>query len=136
MKIQPGSKLLMIGDSITDVGRAQPVAEGLFDPLGRGYVNIVSALIGAVYPHYRIRVVNMGCSGNTVRSLDTAQSPQQLAQNIRTVRGQLTRTVEAIRAARAEMGGAAPQAQDAPEQAPAQTTPRRMRWNPATGQLE
>ena len=69
MKIQPGSKLLMIGDSITDVGRAQPVAEGLFDPLGRGYVNIVSALIGAVYPHYRIRVVNMGCSGNTVRSL-------------------------------------------------------------------
>lgn len=69
MKIQPGSKLLMIGDSITDVGRTQPVAEGLFDPLGRGYVNIVSALIGAVYPQYRIRVVNMGCSGNTVRSL-------------------------------------------------------------------
>lgn len=69
MKIQPGSKLLMIGDSITDAGRAQPVAEGLFDPLGRGYVNIVSALIGSVYPHYRIRVVNMGCSGNTVRSL-------------------------------------------------------------------
>ena len=83
-----------------------------------------------------IAVRELELLGNTVRSLDTAQSPQQLAQNIRTVRGQLTRTVEAIRAARAEMGGAAPQAQDAPEQAPAQTTPRRMRWNPATGQLE
>lgn len=69
MKIKPGSKLVMIGDSITDCGRAQPVAEGLFDPLGRGYVNIVSALIGATYPEYGTRIVNVGCSGNTVLSL-------------------------------------------------------------------
>ncbi|HCE46021.1 MAG TPA: GDSL family lipase [Lentisphaeria bacterium] len=69
MKIKPGSKLIMIGDSITDCGRAQPVAEGLFDPLGRGYVNIVSALIGATYPEYRTRIVNVGCSGNNVKSL-------------------------------------------------------------------
>jgi len=69
MKIRPGSKLVMIGDSITDCGRAQPVAEGLFDPLGRGYVNIVSALIGATYPDYKMRIVNVGSSGNTVRSL-------------------------------------------------------------------
>jgi len=69
MKIKPGSKLVMIGDSITDCGRAQPVAEGLFDPLGRGYVNIVSALIGATYPEHRMRIVNVGCGGNTVKSL-------------------------------------------------------------------
>ena len=39
MKIAKNSKLLMIGDSITDCGRAQPVAEGLFDPLGRGFAD-------------------------------------------------------------------------------------------------
>ncbi len=69
MKIKPGSKLVMIGDSVTDCGRAQPIAEGLFDPLGRGYVNIVAALIGATYPDYGIRIVNVGCSGNNVLSL-------------------------------------------------------------------
>ncbi len=69
MKIESGSKLVMIGDSITDCGRVQPVAEGLFDPLGRGYVNIVSALIGATYSERRIRIVNVGSSGHTVRNL-------------------------------------------------------------------
>ena len=45
MLIGKGEKLVMIGDSVTDCGRAQPVAEGLFDPLGRGYVTFVDALI-------------------------------------------------------------------------------------------
>ena len=69
MKLKMGSKLVMIGDSITDAGRTRPVGEGLFDPLGRGYVCMVNALLGAVYPERAIRVVNMGCSGNTVRDL-------------------------------------------------------------------
>lgn len=69
MKIGKGCKLAMIGDSITDCGRAQPVAEGLFDPLGRGYVTQVEALLGAAYPERGIRVVNVGCSGNTIRDL-------------------------------------------------------------------
>ena len=33
MLIGKGEKRVMIGDSVTDCGRAQPVAEGLFDPL-------------------------------------------------------------------------------------------------------
>lgn len=69
MKLPPNTKLVMIGDSITDAGRTRPVGEGLFDPLGRGYVCQFNALLGAVYPELRIRVVNMGCSGNTVRDL-------------------------------------------------------------------
>jgi len=69
MKLQKGSKLVMIGDSITDAGRTRPVGEGLFDPLGRGYVCMVNALLGAVYAERGLRVVNMGCSGNTVRDL-------------------------------------------------------------------
>ena len=37
MLIESGSKLVMIGDSITDCGRAQPVGEGLFGAIGNGY---------------------------------------------------------------------------------------------------
>jgi lysophospholipase L1-like esterase len=59
----------MIGDSVTDCGRTQPVAEGLFDPLGRGYVTMVEALLTSTYPDRGIRVVNVGTSGNTVRDL-------------------------------------------------------------------
>jgi len=69
MLIAARSKVLFIGDSITDAGRNRPVAEGLFDPLGKGYVTQVAALLGATYPDRPIRVVNTGCSGNTVRDL-------------------------------------------------------------------
>ncbi len=69
MKLQKGAKWVLMGDSVTDAGRTRPVGEGLFDPLGRGYACFINALLGAVYPERGIRVVNMGCSGNTVRDL-------------------------------------------------------------------
>jgi lysophospholipase L1-like esterase len=69
MKLQKGSKLVMIGDSITDADRAKPAGEGLFQPYGRGYVAQIEALLGATYPELAIRVVNQGLSGNTVRDL-------------------------------------------------------------------
>jgi lysophospholipase L1-like esterase len=69
MLIQPNSKLVMIGDSITDCGRARPVGEGLFEALGKGYVSLVDASLQAKEARQRIRVVNMGTSGNTVRDL-------------------------------------------------------------------
>jgi lysophospholipase L1-like esterase len=69
MLLTPKTKLLMIGDSITDVDRARPIGEGRNDGLGKGYVAMVDALLGAVYPHISIRVINMGTSGNTVRDL-------------------------------------------------------------------
>ena len=69
MKLQPNSKLLMIGDSITDAGRERPAGEGLFDALGKGYVAQVNALLGVAHPEHGIRVVNMGNSGNNVRDL-------------------------------------------------------------------
>jgi len=68
MLIHPNSKLLMIGDSITDCGRARPVAEGT-GALGDGYVNLVDELLSAAHPGQRIRVINMGVGGNTVRDL-------------------------------------------------------------------
>jgi lysophospholipase L1-like esterase len=67
--IEAHSKLVMIGDSITDVERARPIGEGRDPALGRGYPALVDALLGAVYPDHWIRVVNMGISGNTTRDL-------------------------------------------------------------------
>jgi lysophospholipase L1-like esterase len=69
MLIAQDSKLLFIGDSITDAGRNKPVGEGRTDAWGRGYVNVAGGLIGARYPERRIRIVNMGVSGNTARDL-------------------------------------------------------------------
>jgi len=69
LKISAKQKLVMIGDSITDASRTQPIAEGLFDPLGRGYVTMVEALLGSTYPQLGIRIVNVGTSGNTTRDL-------------------------------------------------------------------
>ncbi len=70
MLIQPNSKLLFIGDSITDCDRQRPIAEAEGNALGNGYVSLVNALLGASHPEYRIRVVNVGSSGNTVRELE------------------------------------------------------------------
>lgn len=70
MKIHPNSKLLMIGDSITDCGRARPIAEAShWDSLGNGYVSVVNACLTATIPEARIRVVNMGIGGNTINDL-------------------------------------------------------------------
>ena len=71
MLLNTGDKLVMIGDSVTDVERAQPVGEGLFGAIGKGYVAMVDALLATAYPDRRLRVVNMGNSGNTVRDLKT-----------------------------------------------------------------
>jgi len=81
MKIQANSRLLMIGDSITDCGRKRPVGEGLQDnALGNGYVALVAATLGAVHPEARIRVLNMGISGNTVRHMKARWSTDVLAK--------------------------------------------------------
>lgn len=69
MKLNKNDKFVMIGDSITDCGRSKPDGEGLFDPYGNGYVNMVKALLDAIHPELAIRVVNKGTSGNTVRDL-------------------------------------------------------------------
>jgi lysophospholipase L1-like esterase len=70
MKIQPNSRLLFIGDSITDCGRKRPIGEGAFDgALGNGYVSLIDAALASGYPDYGIKIINMGVSGNTVFDL-------------------------------------------------------------------
>ena len=81
MLFAPNSKIVFMGDSITDCGRTQPVGEGLFGPYGNGWVNVVHGLIGAAYPQLRLRLVNMGTSGNTVRDLDSRWQRDVFDQN-------------------------------------------------------
>ncbi|MFI5356767.1 MAG: SGNH/GDSL hydrolase family protein [Opitutales bacterium] len=69
MKLAPHSKLVLIGDSITDCERARPVGEGLFGAVGKGYVSLLEGLLGAIHPAHAIRLVNMGTSGHTVLDL-------------------------------------------------------------------
>ncbi|WP_139902152.1 SGNH/GDSL hydrolase family protein [Clostridium thermarum] len=69
MLIQENSKLVMIGDSITDAGRNYNVGEGWQDSFGYGYVNLVNGMILSTYPEKKIRIVNKGISGNTIRDL-------------------------------------------------------------------
>ena len=59
----------MIGDSITDSCRTRPAGEGLFDPYGKGYVNMVKAFLDARYPECPVRLINKGNGGDTVREL-------------------------------------------------------------------
>jgi lysophospholipase L1-like esterase len=69
MIIQPNSKLVMIGDSVTDCGRKRPVGAGPEPSLGYGYAALVNGLLIAGYPAHNIRVINMGISGDTIRDL-------------------------------------------------------------------
>ena len=62
-------RIVFAGDSVTDMGSAQPVGEGLFDNLGHGYVRVVENMLSAWYPEVKIRVTNSGISGNTSRDL-------------------------------------------------------------------
>src|SRR6056300_842528 len=67
MKLATGDTLVMIGDSITDCGRGRPV--GQKGTLGNGYAKEVWALLHAVYPERKIRVLNTGVSGQRVPDL-------------------------------------------------------------------
>jgi lysophospholipase L1-like esterase len=68
LRIEPGSRWVLIGDSITDTGRARPLGEAP-GGLGTGYVLMLDAWLNAWYPARRIRLFNTGTSGHTVRDL-------------------------------------------------------------------
>lgn len=62
-------RLVFAGDSVTDMGSAQPVGEGLFDNVGHSYVRIMENMLSTWYPEVLLRVTNSGISGNTSRDL-------------------------------------------------------------------
>ena len=71
MLLAPDRKIVFVGDSITDCGRIRPIGEGAFGALGNGYVSFIDAFLGATRPDLRLRTVNMGAGGDTVRDLET-----------------------------------------------------------------
>jgi lysophospholipase L1-like esterase len=69
MTLPPGTRLLLIGDSVTDCGRRRPIGEGSPSALGDGYVSQVAAALAPARGECPPHVINMGISGNTVRDL-------------------------------------------------------------------
>jgi lysophospholipase L1-like esterase len=79
MEIEPGSRLLFIGDSVTDCDRLRPVGEGSRAALGQGYVASVSDALAPFHAERPVRITNMGISGNTVRDLASRWDTDVLA---------------------------------------------------------
>lgn len=69
VKIKPGSRLLFIGDSVTDCDRLRPVGKGSRHALGTGYVSEVDAMLEPFNKGRPIQITNMGTSGDTVTDL-------------------------------------------------------------------
>lgn len=69
MIFENNDRIIFAGDSVTDAGSAQPVGEGLFDNVGRGYVRALESMFAAYYPEVFLRITNAGTSGNTSRDL-------------------------------------------------------------------
>ncbi len=67
MKIESGSRIIFIGDSITDCGRSRPSKAN--EGLGEGYVALVENFLSAWYPERRIEVFNTGIGGNRITDL-------------------------------------------------------------------
>ncbi len=74
-------RIVFAGDSVTDMESAQPVGEGLFDSLGKGYVRVVDNMLAAWYPERALRVTNSGISGNTSRDLSARWERDVLSLN-------------------------------------------------------
>ena len=69
MIFQNNDRIVFAGDSVTDMGSTNPIGEGLFENVGRGYVRLVESFLSAYYPDILTRVTNAGISGNTSRDL-------------------------------------------------------------------
>lgn len=69
MIFEDGDRIVFIGDSVTDMGRARPIGEGLREDVGRSYVRVIENMLAVWYPERRIRITNMGCDGHDSRAL-------------------------------------------------------------------
>ncbi|OGV31277.1 MAG: GDSL family lipase [Lentisphaerae bacterium GWF2_45_14] len=65
ISLEENSKILFIGDSITDCGRKR---ENASEP-GNGYVRFLAGMLGASYAELNLKFINTGISGDRVRNL-------------------------------------------------------------------
>lgn len=73
-------RILFIGDSIGDYGRARPVGDRV-NGWGTSYVSIVGQLLQATYPEKLFRILNVSTSGNQSRDLAARWNEDVLNQN-------------------------------------------------------
>lgn len=83
-----------------------------------------------------IAVRELELLSSTVRSLATDQRPEQLRANVSEVRRQLIRTQQAVAAARAEYESGGQTEAPSTNDGTGAPQPRRLRYDPATGQLQ
>lgn len=69
MIFENNDRIVFAGDSVTDMDSTNPVGEGLFDSLGKGYVRLLESFLSGFYPEVNLRITNSGISGNTSRDL-------------------------------------------------------------------
>ena len=69
MIFENNDRIVFTGDSVTDMERARPYGEGLFDNLGKGYVRVIENMLNSWYPELLVRITNTGTDGNTSRNL-------------------------------------------------------------------
>lgn len=69
MLVADGSRFVMIGDSVTDCGRARPIGRKQHNNLGEGYVKHLDAMLTSRYPERNIEILNLGIGGNKVTDL-------------------------------------------------------------------
>lgn len=65
IQIKDNSKIVFIGDSITDCGRRE-LGNG---PLGKGYVKQFADLMNVRYPELKLDIINRGIGGDTIIGL-------------------------------------------------------------------
>jgi lysophospholipase L1-like esterase len=65
MVFQKHARVVFIGDSITDCGRARPRGEGRHGELGNGFVALADALLWSGYPERSVHTINMGVGGDS-----------------------------------------------------------------------
>lgn len=72
MKIDKNSKLVLIGDSITSGARNFDMGgEGRLDEAyGSSYTLLLKSFLDAYYPERRIRIINKGVGGHTIKDLE------------------------------------------------------------------
>ncbi len=76
MKMRPDERLLFIGDSITDCGRR----EEPYTPYGCGYVHLFRNLLLHRHPTWRVKILNRGVNGDTIRDLERRWENDVLAE--------------------------------------------------------
>ena len=70
MEFKKKSRILFVGDSITDCQRDYNAPLAGWGSFGEGYVTLINAFTMSLYPEKEYMIINKGISGDTIRDLE------------------------------------------------------------------